>query len=257
MTIHETAVVDRGAEIGEGVEIGPFAVVGDGVRVGEGTRIRHHASVMGPTSIGAKNDIYPFASIGMGPQDVGYRGEPTRLEIGEGNVFREFVTINRGTTKGGGLTTIRNDCYFMAYSHVAHDSIIGSNVIMANSAALGGHIIIGDHAILGGLVAVHQFARIGRLAMIGGVSGVSQDVPPFMIASGGRAELYGLNSVGLRRHGFSAGQIGQLKKAYRLLFRSGMALKEAMAAVEKECAGAAEVEEVLDFIRSSKRGITR
>ena len=257
MTIHETAIVDPGAEIENGAEIGPFAVVGDGVRIGSGTRLRHHASIMGPAVIGRNNDIYPFASIGMGPQDMGYRGEPTRLEIGSGNVFREFVTINRGTTKGGGLTTIADSCYFMAYSHVAHDSVIGSNVIMANSAALGGHISIGDYAILGGLVAVHQFARIGRLAMIGGVSGVSQDIPPFMIASGGRAELYGLNTVGLRRHGFTAPQITQLKKAYRILFRSGMPLKEAITAAEKDCGGSAEVEEVLEFIRSSKRGITR
>lgn len=257
MTIHSTALIDPGAEIAEGVEIGPYAVIGDGVRIGTGTRIRHHSSVLGPTVIGRENDIFPFASLGAAPQDLGYRGEPTRLETGDRNVFREFVTINRGTSKGGGLTKIASNCYFMSYSHVAHDCVVGNNVIMANSAALGGHIHIGDYAILGGLVAVHQFARIGRLAMIGGVSGVPKDIPPFMIASGERAELYGLNSVGLRRHGFTADQISQLKRAYRLLFRSGLALKEAASRVEDEFSGAEEVEELLEFIRTSKRGICR
>lgn len=257
VTIHSTAVVDPGAEIDPGVEIGPYAVIGDGVRIGDGTRIQHHASILGPTVIGRKNEIFPFASIGAGPQDMGYRGEPTRLEIGDRNIFREFVTIHRGTTKGGGLTRIENDNYFMSYSHVAHDCIIGNNVIMANSATLGGHISLGDYAILGGLVAVHQFARIGRLAMIGGVSGVPKDIPPFMIASGERATLYGLNSVGLKRHGFTPEQIGRLKSAYRLLFRSGLTLKEAISMAGKEFAGVAEVEELLEFIRSSKRGVCR
>ncbi len=257
MTIHSTALIDPGAEIAEGVEIGPYAVIGAGVRIGTGTRIQHHASVLGPTVIGRENDIFPFASLGTAPQDLGYRGEPTRLETGDRNVFREFVTVNRGTSKGGGLTKIAGNCYFMSYSHVAHDCVLGNNVIMANSAALGGHIHIGDNAILGGLVAVHQFVRIGRLAMIGGVSGVPKDIPPFMIASGERAELYGLNSIGLKRHGFTADQISQLKRAYRLLFRSGLALKEAVSKVGGEFAGAEEVEELLDFIRTSKRGICR
>lgn len=257
MTIHSTALIDPGAEIAEGVDVGPYAVIGDGVRIAAGTRIQHHASILGPTVIGRENDVFPFASLGTAPQDLGYRGEPTRLETGDRNVFREFVTINRGTSKGGGLTKIASNCYFMSYSHVAHDCVVGNNVIMANSAALGGHIHIGDNAILGGLVAVHQFVRIGRLAMIGGVSGVPKDIPPFMIASGERAELYGLNSVGLRRHGFTAHQISQLKRSYRLLFRSGLSLKEAAARVEKEFAGAEEIEELLDFIRTSKRGICR
>jgi len=257
LSIHRTALIDPGAEIEEGVEIGPYAVIGDGVRIAAGTRIGHHGSVLGPADLGRDNEVFPFASLGMGPQDITYRGEPTRLEIGSGNVFREFVTINRGTTKGGSLTKIGDRCYFMSYSHVAHDCILGDHVIMANSAALGGHIHIGDHAILGGLVAVHQFARIGRLAMIGGVSGVPKDIPPFTIASGGRAELYGLNTIGLKRHGFTAEEIGRLKKSYRLLFRSGLTLSEAVSRVEGELGGAAEIEELLAFIRATKRGVCR
>jgi UDP-N-acetylglucosamine acyltransferase len=257
VSIHRTALIDPGAEIEEGVEIGPYVVIGDGVRIAAGTRVGHHSSVLGPADLGRDNEVFPFASLGMGPQDITYRGEPTRLEIGNGNVFREFVTINRGTAKGGALTKIGDRCYFMSYSHVAHDCILGDHIIMANSAALGGHIHIGDHAILGGLVAVHQFARIGRLAMIGGVSGVPKDIPPFTIASGGRAELYGLNTIGLKRHGFTPEMIGRLKKSYRLLFRSGLTLSEAVSRVEGELGEAAEIEELLAFIRTTKRGICR
>jgi UDP-N-acetylglucosamine acyltransferase len=212
---------------------------------------------MGPTVIGEENQIYPYASVGTDPQDSGYRGEPTRLEIGDRNVFREFVTINRGSKRGTGTTRIADDNYFMAYSHVAHDCVVGKATIMANSAALAGHITIGDYAILGGLVAVHQYVRIGRLAMIGGVSGVSQDVPPFTIASGERAALYGLNSVGLRRHGFSREQISQLKRVYRVLFRSGLTLKEAMSAAERDFGGVDEIDELLEFLRTTRRGISR
>ncbi len=257
MAIHSTAVVDPGAIVDPTADIGAYAIVGDGVTIGAGTSVQHHASVLGPAVIGRENQIFPFASLGTAPQDIGYRGEPTRLEVGDRNIFREFVTINRGTVKGGGLTKIGNDCFFMAYSHVAHDCIVEDRVIMANCASLGGHIELGSHSILGGLVAVHQHARIGRLAMIGGVSGVALDVPPFTIASGEGASLYGLNVVGLKRHGFSAGQISQLKKAYRLLFRSGTSLKEAVTAAEEQFAGAAEVMEMVQFIKSSKRGLCR
>jgi len=255
--IHPAALVDPTAELGAGVDIGPFAVIGAQVRLGDRVRVGHHASVLGPSSVGADTNIFPFASIGSAPQDLGYRGEPTRLQIGERNVFREFVTVNRGTTKGGGLTVIGSDCFFMAYAHVAHDSTIGSHVIMANCAALAGHIRIDDHAILGGLVAVHQWARVGRMAMIGGVSGVALDVPPFCIASGERAKLYGLNVVGLKRHGFSEERIADVKKAYRLLFREGLTLKAAIDAVENELPGSPDAAEMLEFIRTTKRGITR
>jgi UDP-N-acetylglucosamine acyltransferase len=255
--IHPSALVDPGAALGAGVQVGPFAIIGDGVRLGDRVRVDHHASVLGPCSVGAGTHVFPFASIGSAPQDLTYKDEPTRLEIGERNVFREFVTINRGTVKGGGVTRIGDDCFFMAYAHVAHDSTIGSHVIMANCAALAGHIRIDDHAILGGLVAVHQWARVGRMAMIGGVSGVALDVPPFCIASGERAKLYGLNVVGLKRHGFSEERIADLRKAYRLLFREGLTLKSAMAAVERELPGSADAAELLEFIGTTKRGITR
>jgi len=255
--IHPSALIDPGAELGEGVRIGPFAVIGAGVRLGDRVCVDHHASVLGPSAIGAETHVFPFASIGSPPQDLTFKGEPTRLEIGERNVFREFVTINRGTVKGGGLTRIGSDCFFMAYAHVAHDSTIGNKVVMANCAALAGHIRIDDDAILGGLVAVHQWARIGRMAMIGGVSGVAQDVPPFCIASGERAKLYGLNLVGLKRHGFSEQQIADLKKTYRLLFRAGLTLKAAIEAVQKELPASAEAAEMLEFIRTTKRGLTR
>ncbi len=255
--IHPSAIVDPGAELGNGVSVGPFAVIGPQVRLGDHVRVDHHASVLGPCSIGAGTQVFPFASIGSAPQDLTYKGEPTRLEVGERNVFREFVTVNRGTMKGGGLTRIGSDCFFMAYAHVAHDSTIGNHVVMANCAALAGHIRIDDDAILGGLVAVHQWARIGRMAMIGGVSGVAQDVPPFCIASGERAKLYGLNVIGLKRHGFSEARIADVKKAYRLLFREGLPLKAAIATVEKELPDSPEAAELLEFIRTTKRGITR
>jgi len=255
--VHPSALVDPGARLGAGVEIGPFAVIGSDVDLGDRVLVEHHASVLGPSSIGADTHVFPFASIGSAPQDLGYKGEPTRLEIGARNVFREFVTINRGTVKGGGLTRIGSDCFFMAYAHVAHDSTIGNHVIMANCAALAGHIRIDDHAILGGLVAVHQWARIGRLAMIGGVSGVALDVPPFCIASGERAKLYGLNLVGLKRHGFSEERIADLKKVYRLLFRAGLTLKAAMEAVGRELPGCEDAAEMLEFIHTTKRGLTR
>jgi UDP-N-acetylglucosamine acyltransferase len=255
--IHPSALVDPAAELGDGVTIGPFAVVGGQVRLGDRVRIDHHASVLGPSVVGADTHVFPFASIGSPPQDLTYKGEPTRLEIGERNVFREFVTINRGTVKGGGLTKIGSGCFFMAYSHVAHDSTIGDRVVMANCAALAGHIRIDDDAILGGLVAVHQWARVGRMAMIGGVSGVAQDVPPFCIASGERAKLYGLNLIGLKRHGWTEERINDLKKVYRLLFRSGMTLKAAIEAVERELGGSADAAEMLSFIRATKRGLTR
>jgi UDP-N-acetylglucosamine acyltransferase len=227
------------------------------VRIGAGTRIQHHASILGPTEIGRDNRIFPFASVGTGPQDIGYRGEPTRLEIGDRNILREFVTLNRGTTKGGGVTRIGDDNFFMAYSHVAHDCHIGNSVIMSNCASLAGHIRIDDHAILGGLVAVHQWARVGRLALVGGLSGASKDIPPFTMAYGARAELYGLNILGLKRHGFTEDQITDLKKAYRILFRSGLTLKKALEEVERQTPDSAEVEELVTFIKTSKRGICR
>jgi UDP-N-acetylglucosamine acyltransferase len=202
--------------------------------------------------------VFQFASIGEAPQFFGYKGEKTFLQIGDRNIIREFVTLHRGTVKGDGKTVIGNDNYLMAYSHIAHDCQVGNQVVMANGATLGGHILIEDHAIIGGLSAVHQFCRIGAHAILSGITGVSQDVPPYMMAAGSRARLYGLNSVGLKRHHFSEQEIKALKKAYRIIFRSGLTLEKAVKAVqEDDIFQIPKVQHLLQFIQHSKRGITR
>lgn len=255
--IHPTAIVHPSAELEEDVEIGAYAVVGQRVRIGKGTRVGDHSRVSGPTHIGEGSRIFPLAVVGEDPQDLKYRGEPTELIVGEQCIFREFCTIHRGTVQGGGRTVIGSHSYFMAYSHVAHDCIIGDHVIMANGATLAGHIEIQDHAIIGGLVAVHQYVRIGCYAMVGGFSGVAQDVPPYTLAAGDRSRLFGLNMVGLRRHGFAPESIDGLRKAYRLLFRSNTPLQQAIERVREEISGCAEVETLLRFLQGSRRGICR
>jgi UDP-N-acetylglucosamine acyltransferase len=256
--IHPTALVDPKAEIGENVDIGPYSVVEKGVSIDEGTKIGPHVVIREGTQIGKRCQIYQFSSIGEAPQATAYRGEPTLLQIGDHNIMREFVTLHRGTVKGGGKTVIGNDNYFMAYCHVAHDCQIGNHVVMANGATLGGHILIEDHAILGGLAAIHQFCRIGTHAILSGLTGVSQDVPPYMMAAGSRAKLYGLNSVGLKRHQFSEQEIKALKKAYRIIFRSGLTLEKAMKAVEEDdIFHIPKVQHLIQFIQHSKRGICR
>jgi len=256
--IHPAALIDPKAEISEGVEIGPYSVIEKDVSVGEGTRIGPHVVIREGTQIGKGCQIFQFASIGEAPQFLGYKGEKTSLQIGNHNVIREFATLHRGTVKGGGRTVIGNDNFFMAYSHVAHDCQIGNQVVMANGATLGGHILIEDHAIIGGLAAVHQFCRIGAHAILSGLTGVSQDVPPYMMAAGSRAKLYGLNTVGLKRHQFSEQTIRALKKAYRIIFRSGLTLEKAVKAVEEDDISLIpEVRHLLDFIQHSKRGISR
>ncbi len=256
--IHPAALIDPKAEISEGVEIGPYSVIEKDVSVGEGTRIGPHVVIREGTQIGKGCQIFQFASIGEAPQFLGYKGEKTSLQIGNHNVIREFVTLHRGTVKGGGRTVIGNDNFFMAYSHVAHDCQIGNQVVMANGATLGGHILIEDHAIIGGLAAVHQFCRIGAHAILSGLTGVSQDVPPYMMAAGSRAKLYGLNTVGLKRHQFSEQTIRALKKAYRIIFRSGLTLEKAVKAIEEDDISLIpEVRHLLDFIQRSKRGISR
>jgi UDP-N-acetylglucosamine acyltransferase len=256
--IHPIAIVDSNAEIGEGVEIGPYSVVEKDVAIDEGTKIGPHVIIREGTKIGKGCQVFQFASIGEAPQFLGYKGEKTFLQIGDHNIVREFVTLHRGTVKGGGKTIIGNDNYFMAYSHVAHDCQIGNQVVMANGATLGGHILIEDHAIIGGLAAIHQFCRVGTHAILSGLTGVSQDVPPYMMAAGSRAKLYGLNSVGLKRHQFSERGIKALKKAYRIIFRSGLTLEKAMKAVEEDdIFQIPEVQHLLQFIQHSKRGICR
>lgn len=255
--IHPTAIVEEGAQLGEDVEIGAYSFIGRNVKIGAGTTIGDHARIEGWTTIGEGCRIYPFAVIGGDPQDLKYRGEQTELIIGPRNVFREFCTIHRGTSHGGGKTVIGSDNLFMAYSHVAHDCYIGNHVILANAATLAGHIEIQDHAIVGGLVAIHQYVRVGQYAMIGGFSGVAQDVPPYSLASGNRARLYGLNVVGLKRHGFPQETIQALRKAYRILFRSNLVLARAIERVKREFSHFKEVETLLSFLQESKRGICR
>jgi UDP-N-acetylglucosamine acyltransferase len=256
--IHPTAIVDPKAEIGEGVEIGPYSVIEKGVSIGERTKIGSHVVIREGTQIGKQSQIFQFASIGEAPQFLGYKGEKTSLEIGDQNIIREFVTLHRGTPYGGGKTVIGNNNYFMAYSHVAHDCQIGNEVIMSNAATLAGHIVIEDRAIIGGLAAIHQFCRGGTYAFIGGVTGVLLDIPPYTKAQGDLARLFGLNSVGLKRANFSEETMRALKKAYRIIFRSGLTLEKAMKTVgEEEISQTPEVQHFLHFIQHSKRGITR
>jgi UDP-N-acetylglucosamine acyltransferase len=255
--IHPTAIISPNAKIGADVEIGPYSVIGERVSIGDGTRIGPHVVMQGPTTIGRNNQFFQFCSIGEIPQDLKFNMEDTELIIGDNNTFREFITINRGTAGGGGRTVIGSNCLLMAYTHVAHDCLVGNGVIMANNATLAGHIRIDDHAIVGGISGVHQFVHIGSYAMIGGLTGVSKDVPPFTLAVGQRASLHGLNLTGLKRHGFSAAAISELKAAYKLLFRSNLTIDEAVRQIETGAPGCPEVRMLVDFIQQSERGITR
>ena len=256
--IHPTAVVDPKAEIGEDVEIGPYSIIEKEAVIGAGSRIRSHAFIGERAELGEKCQIYQFASVGEAPQALAYKGEKTSLVMGDQNIVRECVTLNRGTAGGGGKTVIGHGNLFMAYSHVGHDCHIGNQVVLANGAALAGHITIEDHAIVGGLSAVHQFCQIGAHAMISGLTGVAQDVPPYMTAAGSRAKLYGLNTIGLKRFKFSEAAIRGLKKAYRVIFRSGLTLENALRQLkEDEIAQMPEIQHLLQFIQQSKRGITR
>jgi UDP-N-acetylglucosamine acyltransferase len=256
--IHPTAIIDPKAQIAEGVEIGPYSVIEKDVSIGKGTKIGPHVVIREGTEIGKECQISQFASIGEAPQFVGYRGEKTFLQIGDHNIIREFVTLHRGTIKGGGRTVIGNENFIMAYSHVAHDCQIGNQVVMANGATLAGHILIEDFAIIGGLSAIHQFCQVGAYAIIGGLSGVLMDIPPYTKAQGDRAKLFGLNTVGLRRANFSEETLKALKKAYRIIFRSGLTLEKAMKQVgEDEISQTPEVQHLLQFIQRSKRGISR
>lgn len=257
MTIHPTAIVHPKAKIAEGVEIGAYTVIGEHASIGKNTKIASHVLIEGWTTIGERNQIFSFSAIGTPPQDIGYKNEETFLVIGNDNVIRESATIHRATTKEDRVTEIGNNNFLMAYSHVAHDCKLGNHIIMANSAGLAGHITVGDWAILGGIVAVHQFVRIGSYAIIGGQSAVSQDIPPYVSAAGNRAKLYGLNLVGLKRRGFSDETISNLKKAYRIIFRSGLIQEEAMGRIKVELGNCREAMHLIEFMKNSKRGITR
>jgi UDP-N-acetylglucosamine acyltransferase len=248
--VHSTAIIEKGAELAGTTSVGPYSIVGAGVRLADGVKIHPHVVLGGQTTVGAGTEIFPFASVGLPPQDRKYQGEVSRLEIGANCVIREHVTINPGTEGGGLLTSIGDDCLILVGAHVAHDCHIGNHVILVNHATLGGHCSIDDYAILGGLSALHQFVRIGESAFVGGMSGVENDVIPFGSAIGNRAELGGLNIVGLSRRGFSREAIHQLRRAYRTLFGPEGTLKERLADVEEEFAGDENVKKIIDFIRA-------
>lgn len=259
--IHPTAIVDPRAELAETVEVGPYAVIGPNVRIGDGTTIGPHAVVEGWTTIGRDNRIFQFASVGAAPQDKKYRGEPTRLEIGDGNTFREFVTLNCGTVQDTGVTRIGSDNWVMAYVHVAHDCVVGDHTILANSTNLAGHVEIGDWVILGGYTGVHQFCKIGAHAMTGVGTVVLHDIPPFVMASGNAAAAHGMNTEGLRRRGFPPESINALRRAYRTLYRSGLTLDEARARLAREAElggeAASSIRLLSDFLHRVTRGIVR
>lgn len=250
--IHPSAIVDPGATLGEGVRIGPYCTVGADVTLGAGTTLMSHVVIDGHTRIGEGVTVYPFATIGLPPQHLGYKGEPTRTEIGPRTVIREHVTIHRGTPVGTGITRVGADCLLMCVTHIAHDCAIADRVIFANNAVLGGHVIIGEAAFIGGAAAIHQWVRIGRQAMVGGTSGVEGDVIPFGLVMGNRARLTGLNVIGLKRRGFDRAQIHRLRAAFRLLFRDEQGTLEIrMAEARQRFAGDALVDEVLSFMAAA------
>lgn len=257
-TIAETAVISSDAVLAPDVTVGPYAVIGPQVTIGAGTVIGPHLRIEGPTAIGERNRFFGQASIGTEPQDLKFKGEKTELRIGNDNTFREFVTINRGTVGGGGVTTIGSNNFFMAYSHVAHDCHVGDGTIFANNATLAGHVDVGDFATIGAFSAVHQFCRVGDHAFIGGGSICTQDVLPFVKTVGNRpAKTYGINHIGLERKGFAKETIESLQRAYRILTRSKMLLHDALDKIEAELGFTAEVRYFAEFIRASKRGVIR
>ena len=255
--IDSRAVISRHAQIAADVDIGAFTVIGADVIIGAGTWIGPHVVINGSTRIGADNKIFQFASVGDAPQDKKYRGEPTRLEIGDRNVIRECVTVNRGTTHDKGVTHIGNDNLLMAYAHVAHDCHLGDKIVLSNCATLGGHVEIGDWVIMGGLAAVHQFTKIGAHCFIANNAAVTRDVPPYVMAVGQPAVPHSVNSEGLKRRGYTPQQILNIRRAYRVLYRSGLKLKTALEELEKAAATQVEIRPFIEFIKRSTRSIVR
>jgi UDP-N-acetylglucosamine acyltransferase len=256
MNIHPTAVIELDTRIGPDVTIGPYCVIGADVEIGEGCWLQHHVTVCGPAKIGPHNRFHAYASIGQQTQDLKYAGEPTYLEIGERNCFREFVTVTRATAVGA-VTRVGSFGNFLAYAHVAHDCQVADHVIFSNNGTLAGHVRVDDHAVLGGLTAVHQFCRIGRHAITGGCSKIVQDVPPFMIADGNPAIVRGINQVGLERNGFPAETVRAIKEAYRILYRSSLNTKQALAELRAGLEKFVDVQHLIEFIEASERGIIR
>ncbi len=257
MIIHPTAIIDPSAEIDSNVTIGPYAIIKADTVIGSGTTIGPYTTIEQYVTVGENCQIFQYASVGGAPQDLKFQGEKTYLKIGRGTIIREFVTINRGTENGGGITEVGEENYLMAYTHIAHDCKTGKQVILANSSTLAGHITIGDNVSVGGLVAIHQFVQIGDFAYIGGKSAVVKDIPPYVIAAGDRATLHGLNNVGLQRHKFSKSTLLQIKKAYRIFFRIGLTVNQASERVKAEVDMIPEVKKFMNFIIESNRGVTR
>lgn len=255
--IDQRAVIDPGADLADGVSVGPYAIIGADVVIGAGTTIGPHTVINGPTRIGRDNTIFQFASIGDAPQDKKYAGEPTRLEIGDRNTIREFVTINRGTVQDEGITRMGDDNWIMAYVHIAHDCCIGNQTIFANNASLAGHVRVDDFAILGGFTLVHQFCAIGAHALTAFGSGISKDVPPYMTVGGSPARVHGMNMEGLRRRGFSAESRRALKAAYKTLYRENLSLQEALLQLQQQAAVHGELEILVAFLEQQTRGIVR
>ncbi|MDB6020537.1 MAG: Acyl-[acyl-carrier-protein]--UDP-N-acetylglucosamine O-acyltransferase [Pedosphaera sp.] len=254
--IHPSAVIHPCAELGANCVIGPYCVIGEHVVLGDGCKLHSHVVIDGHTWLGRENEIFPFVSIGLRTQDLKWKGGVTRTEIGDKNTFREFVTIHSATSDGG-ITTVGSHNNLLAYSHVAHDVTIGDHVIMSNVATLGGHVRVEDYAVVSGLAAVHQFCRIGKMAIIGGCSKVVQDVPPFMLADGNPAETRTINKVGLERNGIAEEAQTALKHAYKILFREGLTIPNAIARIEKELPHSPELQHLLQFVKSSERGISK
>jgi UDP-N-acetylglucosamine acyltransferase len=257
MSVHPTAIVHPGARLAAGVEVGAYSLIGEHVEIGEGTIVGAHVVIEGHTRIGRDNRIFQFASLGADPQDKKYAGEPTRLEIGDRNVIREFCTFNRGTAQDTGVTRLGNDNWVMAYVHLAHDCQVGDRTIFANNAQLAGHVHVGDYAILGGFTAVHQFCRIGAHAMTAIGTTLLQDVPPYVTVAGNPAAPHGINAEGLRRRGFGADTILGIKRAYKTLYKSGLGLEDARQAIAAQRAECPELDVFLDFLATSQRGLVR
>jgi UDP-N-acetylglucosamine acyltransferase len=256
MSLHPTAIIDAKAELGPDVFVGPYCVIGPDVIIGAGCWLQNHVTICGPTKIGERNRFHAYCSIGQQTQDLKYAGEPTYLEIGENNCFREFVTVNRATGVGN-VTIVQNNANFLAYAHIAHDCYVGNNVVFSNNGTLGGHVRVEDFAVLGGFSAVHQYCRIGKHAITGGCTKIVQDVPPYMLADGNPAEIRGINQVGLERRGFSAESIRVLKEAFRILYRAKLNTKQAIEEIGRSLAETPELGELIRFIETSERGIIR
>lgn len=255
--IHPTAIIEDGAEIGSDVEVGAFSLIGANVKLGDGCKVDSHVVINGHTTIGENNQFFPFAAIGAAPQSVAYKGEPTEVRIGNNNVFRENVTVNRGTIDDEGVTSIANDNFIMAYCHIAHDCRLGSNIVFANCASLAGHCYVGDHVVLAGYSLIHQFCRVGDHCFTGVNSVCIQDVPPFTLVAGNRAITHGINVRGLRRRGFTSEDITELKRAYKIIYRSGLTTSKALESIEAREWQSEHISALTTFFKESKRGVIR